>query len=966
MDANLRSINVFTNSSKKFNINGGNLSCNMSSINNYIDDKLVFSNHGETIFKNVGENGDLLLYNINGNIRIRSGQEDKLLYNFENEEELSNYVFFTNKKIVIPFENTEDILNLRDNSLLIENLNTEKTLSLYSNNGINHISHNNINIVSDKEVIIQGANHLNFTSMGYISFNSQRYIAAAEENITMVSSTGEILLGGDGVSNIGIKINSNLNKNFTGFSLPVMEEAEDTIHINANKSSKRDNSKGGILLESNNEKISPELQIHNKINDSLLNIGVSEKCNPGNLIIFRLEKIDNSFNGNLYYLKSTNNYNFQKKDENTNINLCNGKVLLINEIILGDSEDLFNIENLYNSNDIDFNNGNPIIHVLSKDKMNTDLTYNGYIERNNVAYLRSENCSYLNIGNNNDTLFLGDGKIGINEKTPGSNLEIKNNYGTIFNNHMDSNKSYFNHQIIQINDGNNLLLCCSHNKSNNNYYLEGFIYNSTHDLVKSIIIHENTEIIYFNACRKNELYDNDEILLAYCDLFEEDDNQTYRTLIKNINIKGIIKECKMIVHYDSFKSSKPLIKNIKYKYQNLLIRGYILFYNDSSRNTELINSTDNYCNFYDLDNNLLNKIPYNLTHNFVKELNFDYDSIEIINTSFDINSNELVVINHIKVELEDSDKFYSIVQRKNLEFEYNNILLKNALINNEYILNIKKECNLNTVDLFNSNLIYINNNKFIIGFYSSDNNIYRKVYTLEFNLNNTIDENMNQTKDTKKIYKINRKIYEIKNFKVEDYNLKPCMNKVNENEYLLSYFNENIKYGIIDFGNNDSSKETHYNKLNTIETNSKKLGVTTIKSNYIFKEFIISWNEINPYNGIYFKAVESNNNLFRVSNLNSNFEIKDNGKINIEGEINIKGNLNLNGDINGNIKINGVKMDNKNDNICKEMDIVTSQDDIFSNKEDLFQSGIMGEFRHYRNELYIYLGVWKKVKLEES
>ena len=54
MDANLKSINIITNTCKKFKINGGNLTCNMSSMNNYIDDKLVFSNHGETIFKNVG------------------------------------------------------------------------------------------------------------------------------------------------------------------------------------------------------------------------------------------------------------------------------------------------------------------------------------------------------------------------------------------------------------------------------------------------------------------------------------------------------------------------------------------------------------------------------------------------------------------------------------------------------------------------------------------------------------------------------------------------------------------------------------------------------------------------------------------------------------------------------------------------------------------------------------------------
>ena len=97
--------------------------------------------------------------------------------------------------------------------------------------------------------------------------------------------------------------------------MPVMEEAEDTIHINVNNSSNRNKEKGGILLESNNENF-PELQIHNKKNNSLLNIGVSEKCNPSNFIIFKLEKLGNNFNSNLYALKSTNNYDFQKSGEN--------------------------------------------------------------------------------------------------------------------------------------------------------------------------------------------------------------------------------------------------------------------------------------------------------------------------------------------------------------------------------------------------------------------------------------------------------------------------------------------------------------------------------------------------------------------------------------------------------------------------------------------------------------------------
>ena len=116
--------------------------------------------------------------------------------------------------------------------------------------------------------------------------------------------------------------------------------------------------------------------------------------------------------------------------------------------------------------------------------------------------------------------------------------------------------------------------------------------------------------------------------------------------------------------------------------------------------------------------------------------------IEIINTSFDIINNNLVVINNIKVNLEESTKFYSILQKKHLEFEYNNIILKNVLINNEYILDIKKSCNLNTIDILNSEIVFIDSKKFIVGFYSANNNIYRKVNILEFNQLDNLDQNI--------------------------------------------------------------------------------------------------------------------------------------------------------------------------------------------------------------------------------
>ena len=51
---------------------------------------------------------------------------------------------------------------------------------------------------------------------------------------------------------------------------------------------------------------------------------------------------------------------------------------------------------LYNLNDIDSNNRNPIIHVLSKDKMNTEIIYSGYIEKNNLfLYNKSKDLYFL-------------------------------------------------------------------------------------------------------------------------------------------------------------------------------------------------------------------------------------------------------------------------------------------------------------------------------------------------------------------------------------------------------------------------------------------------------------------------------------------------------------------------------------------------------------------------------------------
>ena len=50
--------------------------------------------------------------------------------------------------------------------------------------------------------------------MGYILLNSERLLTAVEEDIHMLSSTGEFKVCGDGIESMGLKVNSNLEKNF--------------------------------------------------------------------------------------------------------------------------------------------------------------------------------------------------------------------------------------------------------------------------------------------------------------------------------------------------------------------------------------------------------------------------------------------------------------------------------------------------------------------------------------------------------------------------------------------------------------------------------------------------------------------------------------------------------------------------------------------------------------------------------
>ena len=51
--------------------------------------------------------------------------------------------------------------------------------------------------------------------MGYILLNSERLLTSIEEDIHILSATGEFKVAGDGINTIGLKVNTNDRKNFT-------------------------------------------------------------------------------------------------------------------------------------------------------------------------------------------------------------------------------------------------------------------------------------------------------------------------------------------------------------------------------------------------------------------------------------------------------------------------------------------------------------------------------------------------------------------------------------------------------------------------------------------------------------------------------------------------------------------------------------------------------------------------------
>ena len=461
--------------------------------------------------------GNIETKSTNGNIIVRNGTYtdiNSLNYTYtDGDVDETSYTYFDNDQIVKPYTTKESVVALRDESLLIESLNSDKKLTLYSNNGINNVAHGNITSITDNNYIVQANNKINFTSLGFITLNSERIIGTTEEDISLFSSTGNIILGGNGITNSGININSITNNNFVGIGKS--SNATRNIDINVENVSTDNSRKNGLVISnssnaknSDQESINPEIELSNA--NTKLDIGIGAESDDLNLKIVA-KKVNI---GTTTYFVPLNNFKFVSEDVGRIIkwNDTTYGTDTILEVIKDDTHGVIARISFYNSDQV------------------TAFGYQiGYIDRSNFSYLRTKTSSGLHLGTNNSNIIniTDQGNIGINTEVPDATLKVENTFGDMFNNNLDTSKTYFNSKSIQLQNGNLLVVSNSSytgtisdyyetgaTESSTLYNLEGFIYNDQNTLIYNFSIYEESFIeIVFGL--DNLPGDNDLFVVSY-------------------------------------------------------------------------------------------------------------------------------------------------------------------------------------------------------------------------------------------------------------------------------------------------------------------------------------------------------------------------------------------------------------------------------------------------------------------
>lgn len=945
INANFRGLTVHNQNNNILRMEqDGNFSLTTKNIENISYNRLVNVSEKESIYKS---KNDVLLSSENGKIIIRNGSESNTPgYIFSNPTyDETNDTFFdtTNTdEIIKPFSSTTEVNNLRNDAFLIESLGS-KSMCLYSNNGLNQVSHGNINLISDEDILVQTSKKLNLTSMGYILFNSERMISSIEEDIHFLSSTGEFKVGGNGLNTIGLKVNSNLYKNYLSLGR-VDENADRNLHIDINEQSYDNTEKNGIIIDSkniNNGNTFPDIKLNNYDKSSVnnnsnilttLNMGIgSDSLDVNNLIFVKKENVTVNEQTSTRII-ALNDFTFT----NTDIN----KTITYVDTTYGTDT----IKSL-----VDGDLSKATITSINSDAENTSFDYQqAYINRDNHGHIKTKTSSDLHLGTNkNDILIIKNtGNIGINTSTPTASVQIENKFGKVNNIRIDKDKNYYNGKGIQMNNGNYIIF---YNTFKNSLYnLEASIYTINNDLVSNFsILSGSSSFIEFDIDNLKGL--EDKFVITYC--YSNDVNYILQSKIyNNEGVKDNLDYT--FTHTFLNENCFPKVKSFNVKANSAtgeMYNGYILMYRDQLSEGGDINIYGSYFSnlsssvigTFNLITNLDTYISGNVT-NFTSIISRNYKFIGMeYDNILTRNNRKLYVIPSgvIKIKLNDNSEvnyYFSLLNVIN--FSYNSTTLKPSVTTNNTFYSIRhSDISDNTrYEILGTNIkLRGSSGLYILSYYVRDNNDNKIdfVYRGNFDENNLgsgvtditlIDSSLDETPSTLNYRK----------------QIIPSIDIVNTSDYIISYTNgSNIKY------HNSSISSSSLETLSGFSDISQGFNLRIQDNSNNFQSILLFWNNSNTsnnyyYNSINFKEIVSVSSFVNIKNENIDINVNNNGDINIQNIMDIK----------------------KSNNSTTFNNLLVSA--FPTSAPVASDTGILGEIKYFGNNLYIYLdNGWNKVNL---
>jgi hypothetical protein len=970
-----RSLKIHNNSNNVLLMNTqGELSINTKSINSNVKESISLISNQNIDFKTI--DGNITTNSINGNLIFRNGTYNdinSLSYTYDNfsvnesadSTSTDYYSYFTDNLINQPYTTKESVVALRDGSLLIESLGGKK-ITLYSNNGINNICAGDMTSITDNDYIVQANRKINLTSLGFISMNCERLVSSVEEDISLFSSTGSIILGGNGITNNGLMVNSIGNNNFTGFGKT--GTAQRSIDVEINHSSNDNINKNGIKITNNTNSnnnsvpINPEIELGNSTTNIKLDMGVGADHEDINLkVICKKVNIDGKT-----YILILNNFNFNVNDV--------GKVVTWNNSSDFNSNKILKIINDTTSI-TGYPNGYGIIANINTESISQINSFGyqiGYINRNNFGYLKTKTGSDLSLGTNKKHILniTTNGHVGINTNIPDASCQIKNTYGTLFNNNIEPDNTYSNGRTIQLTNGNIVLV--SNSRSGATYSLMGFIYNDTDVVIQSftIVSGSSVEIQYgvdnlvddrdlFVVCYSYKKTNSTSILVYFTESnVYKNDGTVFNSTLKNT-----------IEHdNDLNQSSYPNVKSFKFTNSGsgLDIEGYAIVYNDliDLTSSDKVNTYVQVFSNTSPGNILAGK--FDVTEDLYpvggnSKLNNDIvvdDIITRINKYIGIEvntyTNTILIVNYSRVEddtsniyhqtylhrfiLSLSSTIYSLTRKK---FDTDTNFIKNITGDNHTSDAQFKEYIIEGADIKLVQTTTNLNQTYIISFYKKNlSSVRQEIYTKKiiFKPNYDITESGSFKEENLSDLSENSLIVDV-----------PFISKKTEDIYILGWINVNT----IKYLEQNLLTNTKTTKTITSDTPQQIFILCLKDSTGIYKETIVSWNNNDTndtinYQSVSLKKILSSFNIFSVKNENIDFKLTNEGVVTLTNSDKIN--------LNESLEIDKV---NNKVNILAGKDLVISSNSVAGSG-----TGVEGQFNYNGTNLYIYLGgAWKQVTL---